>query len=79
MSKKQHQNLPNNVATVLLLCENSTISGFRQTNKKRLLHECSCIVEFVKIEEKRYNARLAEHLSFFATSLINSIIQEHEY
>ena len=28
---------------------------------------------------KRSNARLAEHFLFFATSLINSIMQEHEY
>ena len=27
---------------------------------------------------KRINARLAEHFIFFATSLINSTIQEHE-
>ena len=36
-------------------------------------------IEFIKpVEEKRYNARLAEHCIFFATSLINSIIQGHE-
>ena len=37
-------------------------------------------IEFIKrVREKRSNARLAEHfISFFATSLINSIIKEHE-
>ena len=46
---------------------------------KRILHECSCFIGFIKrVGKKRYNARLAEHFLFFATSLINSIIQEHE-
>ena len=37
-------------------------------------------IEFVKrVEEKGQNARLAEHFfRFFATSLIYTIIQEHE-
>ena len=37
-------------------------------------------IEFIKrVEEKRSNARFAEHfISFIATSLINSIIQKHE-
>ena len=36
--------------------------------------------EFIKrIEKKRYNARLAERFYlFFATSSINSILQQHE-
>ena len=38
----------------------------------RILQECSCLIEFIKrVGEKRKNARLA-------TSLINSIKQEHE-
>ena len=37
---------------------------------------CSCFIEFIKRVEE--NVRLAEHfISFFATSLINSIKQEH--
>ena len=29
-----------------------------------ILHKCSCFIEFVKrVEEKRYYAKLAEHLS----------------
>ena len=45
-----------------------------------LLHECSYFVKFMKrVWVKRLNARLAEHyISFFATSLLNSIIQENE-
>ena len=31
-----------------------------------------------ELRTKDKNARLAEHYLFFATSLINSIIQEHE-
>ena len=31
-----------------------------------------------ELGKKRSNARLAKHFIFFATSLINSIIQEHE-
>ena len=39
------------------------------------MSECLCVVEFIKhVEEKRYNAKL----SLFATSLNNSIIQDHE-
>ena len=37
------------------------------------------LLNFIKqVDEKRLNARLAEHFISFATSLINSIIQEHE-
>ena len=41
---------------------------------------CSCFIEFIKqAEEKRSDVRLAEYFIFsFATSLINSILQEHE-
>ena len=39
---------------------------------ERILHECSCFIEFIKlVVKKRLNL-------FFTTSLIYSIIQEHE-
>ena len=45
---------------------------------QRILHECSCFIEFIK-RDGESDARLAEHfITFFATSLINSKIQEHE-
>ena len=32
----------------------------------RILHECSCFIEFIKrVEEKRSNVRLAEHFISF--------------
>ena len=41
-------------------------------------HMSAHLYEFIKrVGERRQNVRLAEHLSFCATSLINSIIQEH--
>ena len=41
---------------------------------------CSCFIEFIYRDlGKAINARHAEHfIAFFATSLINSIKQEHE-
>ena len=51
-------------------------------DKKRILHECSCFIEFIKIVgKKRQTVRLAMQAFylFLATSLVNStIIQEHE-
>ena len=62
------------------------IGGYCNTSKcflqQRIIydHEFSCIIEFIKpVEEKRSDARLAEHFITFAKSLINSIAQhEHE-
>ena len=52
---------------------------FHGTSSFPSTHEYSCFIEFIKrVGEKRSNARLAEHFLFFATSLINSITQEHE-
>ena len=47
--------------------------------KYRILHECSCFIDFIKRvgKEIKCEACRAFYL-FFATSLINSIIQEHE-
>ena len=48
--------------------------------KWRILHECSCFIEFIKqVEEKKIKCKACRAFYlFFATSLINSIIQEHK-
>ena len=50
-----------------------------QLKKYRILHECSCSIEFIKQvkEEIKYKACRAFYL-FFSTSLINSIMLEHK-
>ena len=38
------------------------LSSHLEVYNYRILHECSCLSEFIKrVEEKRWNARLAEH------------------
>ena len=44
-------------------------------NIKRILHECSCFIEFIKrVVEKNQMRGLSSILSLFRKSLINSII-----
>ena len=49
-------------------------------NIQRFLHKCSCFIEFIKRVwgEIKCEACRVFYL-FFATSLINSMIQEHEF
>ena len=61
------------MSTQYLFCQftNSSIQEpifIMPLNKKsRILHECSCFIELIKrVEEKRYNARLAEHFISFS-------------
>ena len=57
------------------------MSGYQHYWNRYLKVPESCIIEFIKqVGNKRQNVRLAEHfIAFFATSLINSILQEHVY
>ena len=54
------------------------MTGMGDMNKEtelRILHECSCFIEFIKrVGKKEIKCEACR-----ATSLINSIIQEHEY
>ena len=51
-----------------------------ENETKRILHECLCFIESIKrVKGKEINCEACRAFyPFFATSLINSIIQEHE-
>ena len=48
--------------------------------KLRILHECSCFIEFIKQVEEKVKCKACRAFDlFFATSLINSLILKHEF
>ena len=51
--------------SVLLLCANLRWKVFSHSGPYRILHECSCIIEFMKVGKIDKNARLAEHFITF--------------